>query len=215
MQSRTWQPRAGAIAARYSARVSQAERQRWNQRWRERASGGEAPGEPSRFLVGLDPLLPRRGRALDLAAGAGRHALWLAARGLDTTAVDISDEGLALAARAAAARGLTLHTVCADLEVAPPPAGPWDLVLCFHYLQRPLLAQIPPLLGPGGWFLFCQPTRSNLQRHPRPGLDHLLDDGELAAIAAGLDLEVVRLDEGWLDEDRHEARLVARRRSPA
>jgi tellurite methyltransferase len=63
--------------------------------------------------------------------------------------------------------------------------------------------------------VFVQPTRSNLERHPRPGPAHLLDDGELPRLIAPLALEVVRLEEGWFDphdEDaRHEARLIARR----
>ena len=54
------------------------------------------------------------------------------------------------------------------------------------------------------------PTRSNLRRHPHPREAFLLDDGELPSLVG--DLEVVSYEEGWLDEGRHEARLVARRR---
>ena len=54
------------------------------------------------------------------------------------------------------------------------------------------------------------PTRSNLERHDSPGPHHLLDDGELPGLIPGL--EVVHYEEGWSEEGRHEARLVARLR---
>jgi tellurite methyltransferase len=190
--------------------MSRADADRWNARYR----AGEAQGAaPSPFLLSLEPLLPRAGRALDVAGGAGRNALWLAARGLTVTLVDIAEEGLALARAAAAGRGLPLETLCADLEEAPLPDGPFDLVVCTLFLHRPLFAQIPPRLRPGGLFVFQQPTRSNLQRHPQPPARFLLEDGELPALVTGL--ELVRHDEVWFSDAgepaRHEARLVARR----
>ena len=100
-------------------------------------------------------------------------------------------------------------TVRVDLEVAPLPAGPWDLILCTHFLHRPLFAVFPGALAPGGWLVTAHATRSNLERHPRPGAAHLLEDGELSSLMRGL--EVVRLEEGWLEGGRHEARAVARR----
>jgi hypothetical protein len=52
------------------------------------------------------------------------------------------------------------------------------------------------------------PTRSNLERHTRPDPRHLLEDGELPGLVPGL--EIVRYEEGWTEQGRHEARLVAR-----
>ncbi len=88
-------------------------------------------------------------------------------------------------------------------------AGPWDLVLCFHYLQRSLFPPIAAALAPGGLLVFCHQTRTNLERHPRPGPEYLLDEGEAPRLAAGLD--IVSHSEGWHEEGRHEAHLVARR----
>lgn len=185
--------------------MSSRDRERWNARHAER----EAPGEPSAFVAGLDDLLPRTGRALDVAGGAGRHALWLARRGLAVTLADVSDVALARASRAAREEGLALETLEVDLEAAPLPAGPWDLVLCTFFLHRPLLRAVPEVLAPGGWLVFAHATRRNLERNPRPPLAHLLEDGELATLVSGL--EVVRCEEGWFEEGRHEARLVARK----
>ncbi|MGK3964415.1 class I SAM-dependent methyltransferase [Sorangium sp. So ce118] len=180
--------------------------------WDARYSEGRAdPGEPSAVLTALDPLLPRRGRALDLAGGAGRHALWLARRGLDVTLADISEVGLGIARSAAAREGLALGTVALDVERDPLPGGPWDLILIFYFLER-RLAACAAELAPGGHLVVVHPTRSNLLRHPRPSARWLLEDGELPGLL-GEALEVILYDEGWLEEGRHEARLVARKRA--
>lgn len=188
--------------------MSDADRERWDARYREE---GPCARAPSALVTELDALLPRRGRALDVAGGAGRHAVWLARRGLEVTLVDVSPVGVDLARRAASEAGVPLDARALNLEREPLPPGPWDLILDFHYLQRSLFPAFARALAPGGLLVFVQPTRRNLERHPRPGPAHLLDEGELARLAADLPLEVLRLDEGWLAEGRHEARLVARR----
>jgi SAM-dependent methyltransferase len=185
--------------------VATDDRERWNARYREER---DVP-EPSPFLAGLDALLPRAGRALDVAGGSGRNALWLARRGLAVTLADLSDVALARAADAASAAGLPLATVQVDLEEAPPPGGPWDLVLCTYFLHRPLFSAYPALLAPGGLLVVAHATRTNLERHARPGPAHLLEDRELPRLVGGLD--VLRYEEGWLESGRHEARVVARR----
>lgn len=190
----------------YGSRVTDADRERWNARY----EAEDAVPPPSPWLDGLDALLPRAGRALDAGGGSGRNALWLARRGLAVTLADLSPVALARAAREARARGLPLATVEVDLEVAPPPPGPWDVVLCLYFLHRPLLAAAPALLAPGGLLVVAHATRTNLERHPRPGPRHVLEDGELPGLVRGLD--ILRSEEGWLEGGRHEARVVARRR---
>ncbi len=181
------------------------DRDRWNERYRDEA----AIPDPSPFLVSLDPILPRHGRALDVGGGSGRNALWLARRGLDVTLADVSDVALGRAAAAARAEGLPLATARIDLETAPLPAGPWDLVLCTYFLHRPLFPAFAAALAPGGLLVFAHATRRNLERHPRPGPGHVLEDGELPTLVRGL--ELLRSEEGWMESGRHEARVVARR----
>jgi len=168
-----------------------------------------APSQPSLLLVQLDDLVPRTGKALDVAGGAGRNAIWLAQLGLDVTLVDISEVGLEIARRRAADARVSLNTVAADIELEPLPAGPWDLIVSVHYLWRPLFAVFPGILKPGGILVFTQPTITNLQRHDKPPAEYLLDDGELPRLVG--ELEIVHYEEGWLAEGRHEALLVARR----
>jgi SAM-dependent methyltransferase len=185
--------------------LAESERDRWDRRYRDEG----APEEPSAFLISLDFLLPRDGSALDLAGGGGRNALWLARRGLEVTLADVSEAGLTIARDRAAKAGLSIQAIRLDLEREPLPAGPWGLVVCFHFLWRPLFAVIPDVLGPGGLFVYAQPTRKNLERHARPGPAFLLEEGELPRLIHGL--TVIRYEEGWFEEGRHEARLVARK----
>jgi tellurite methyltransferase len=189
--------------------MSGADRDRWDRIYAER---GRSLAEPSSFLTASADRVPPAGRALDVAGGSGRHALWLARRGLAVTLADVSPVALGQARAAAEAAGLRLATVEVDLEHQPLPPGPWDLILDFHYLERSLFPAFAAALAPGGLLLFCQPTERNLERHDRPSRRFLLAEGELAGLIAPLPLEVVSLTEGWSDEGRHEARLIARRR---
>jgi tellurite methyltransferase len=184
--------------------VSQEDRQRWNDRYQQ----ASAPREPSAFLCSLADTLPRAGRALDLAGGPGQDACWLARHGLDVTLVDVSDVALAQARALALDTGVALTCLRLDLETEAPPPGPFDVVICLNYLWRPLFRGLPSLLAPGGWFVFAQPTRSNLLRHAHPSARFLLEDGELPSLLPGLQLR--SLTEGWTeDTGRHEARVLA------
>src|SRR2546426_12500807 len=123
--------------------------------WDERYRGGEASGrEPSPLLVrAVASLAP--GRALDLACGLGRHALFLGQQGWSVTAVDSSHVAMELLARQAAERGLPIDARVADLEagefaIAP---GAYELICDFFYLQRDLFPQIRAGLREAGRFV--------------------------------------------------------------
>ena len=184
------------------------DQQRWDEKYRAR---GARPRAHAAFLEASAELLPRAGRALDVAGGDGRNALWLAARGLRVTLADVSPVGLSHARELARQRDLELETLALDLSSDPLPPGPFELVFCFHYLQRDLFPAFVEALAPGGLLLFSQPTQLNLQRHSKPSGRFLLEPGELPSLIPPA-LEVVRLEEDWLEEGRHEARVIARRR---
>jgi SAM-dependent methyltransferase len=107
------------------------------ERWDERYSVPDPvwTSRPNRFLVAeAEGLLPAR--ALDLACGEGRNALWLAERGWRVTGVDFSTVGLDTARRLTAERGVECDWLAADLLDYRPPARAFELVLLF-YLQVP------------------------------------------------------------------------------
>lgn len=154
---------------------------------------------------------PRRRRpssCRSTRSSPGAAGRWTPPGARDETRADVSDVALDRAVREAEARGLTLATAALDLEEAPPPTGPWDVVVVLYFLHRPLLAALPALLAPGGVLVVGHATRRNLERHARPGPGHVLEEGELRGLVRGLD--VLLYEEGWLEGGRHEARLVAR-----
>jgi len=164
------------------------DRERWDQRWRAAAASNDLR-TPSSFLVDLAPLLPaasrdRRPRALDVAGGPGRNAVWLAARGFDVTLVDVSPVALELARTAAIAAGVSLTLVEIDLESGALPSGPFDLVLAIDYLHRPLFSAFPGVVAAGGLLVYAQPTRKNLERNAAL-CQHSTDDISRRSIQAG------------------------------
>jgi tellurite methyltransferase len=159
--------------------VSAADLAKWQARWRERA--GE-PSTPEPFLVRQAAALPS-GRLLDVAAGDGRNALWLAARGFAVTAVDIAPAALARLAATAEARGLAVATRAADLDAPDALAGlePFDDLVVVRFKPSP--AQWPRLqavLRPGGQLLLCSFGQEQHRRHGFP-LAFCLEREELEA----------------------------------
>ncbi|HEU0020644.1 MAG TPA: class I SAM-dependent methyltransferase [Dehalococcoidia bacterium] len=192
--------------------MSEVDRIKWDQRYsRNGGTGPEIPVWLPEIPVWLKEVshdIPRQGAALDVAAGSGRLARWLARRGLDVLAVDVSAIGLALARQAADAEGLQIETLVRDLEVEPLPDGPFDVITCFHYRQRGLFPFIRARLRPGGVFIGEVATVLNLERHAHPSLQYLAEPGELKRDCQPLDL--VYYQEGWFEEQAM-ARVVARR----
>lgn len=95
------------------------------------------------------------GRALDLACGAGRNALWLAEHGWSVTAVDGSREAIDSLRQNAAERGVNVETHVADLEKSEYAIeqAHWDLVAISYYLQRDLFEPAKRGVVPGGVLL--------------------------------------------------------------
>lgn len=105
----------------------------WDERYRE--SELVWTRDANRFLVAAaDGIQP--GRALDLAAGEGRNAVWLAERGWEVTAVDFSKVGIEKAHGLAADRGVEVDWICADVLTHDPGRAGFDLVTVL-YLHLP------------------------------------------------------------------------------
>lgn len=180
-------------------------------------------GAPASFVRDLAELLPPASTIADIAGGAGRHAMWLAGEGHVATLVDISSVGLASAAEAAGAAGVELETIERDVEAdGMPPGRTWDLVLMHYYFDPAVVHAAWRAVRPGGLLAVAQPTVVNLERHERPSRRFLLKVGQVAVVArelssaasaSGEGTDVVTCDDGWRDNDRHEGRLVLRRRA--
>ena len=144
------------------------------------AQAGSPDWTPSPLLAELAEWV-RPGRALDLACGAGRNAVYLAGLGWDVVAVDSSREAIRIVEQQAAAAGHRLDARVADLESGAfliEPDG-YDLICDFFYLERALFPQIRRGVRPGGLFA--------AEIHVRDEKPHrfVLEPGELRREFAG------------------------------
>lgn len=191
--------------------MSDADRDRWNERYR---LGAYADREhPSPWLVACLPQAPL-GRALDVACGAGRNALFLAERGYVATGVDISAEALSRAGQSARTRGLDVEWIEHDLDAGPGVRGPFDLIVLIRYVDLALLETLCRELAPSGCIVVEEhlaTERDDVAGPRNPAFR--VPSGALRRAAA--DLEVVDSFEGEVsDPDGRPAvvsRLFARR----
>ena len=157
---------------------------------------GHRPGatvvtiEPARWLVDHAHVLPTAGEALDVASGSGRNALWLAARGLRTVALDRDSLAIASIRRAAAEVHLPLRAEVVDLETADAtlPVSAYDVVVVVHYLHRPLFPALRAALRPGGVLVYETFTRAQALRGKPTNPAFLLESGELRTLVAPLQI---------------------------
>jgi SAM-dependent methyltransferase len=177
MDAEHWDSRYGQAELVWSATPN---------RWVEEVAAGLAPG-----------------RALDLAAGEGRNALWLAERGWRATAVDFSqvalDRGSRLATERLGAAADRFDVVCADLLDYQPQPLAYDLVLVV-YLQVPaaqrtrVLRAAAGAVAPGGRLLVAAHDTDNLEHGygGPPDATVLYSADDVIADLAGSGLEVER-----------------------
>lgn len=178
------------------------DRIKWNGKYR----GQDYPTEPSGIVKEFFGSAPGR-TALDIAAGSGRNALFLAAQGFAVDAVDIAEEGLALFS----GRHPGIRPICADLDTFDIPTGRYDLILNTLYLNRRLFPQIREGLKRGGVLIFeTLLERPGAADHGEHCRDYFLRPNEL--LHGFLSLRVLHYHEecgSGRDEHRRLASLVA------
>ena len=165
--------------------------------------------KPAAWLTSHRALLRAGGRALEVACGRGRNALWLARLDFETTAIDRNAAAVADLQARAQRESLALHGLVEDLESVPPPslgAATFDVVVVTHYLHRPLFPSILAALRPGGVLVYETFLRAQAARGRPTNPDFLLEPGELRRLVSPL--EIVDWREGEF-EDRMVAGVVA------
>lgn len=182
-------------------------REDWNARYAQKELLWTA--EPNRaFAAEVRELEP--GRALDVACGEGRNAVWLAEQGWRVTAVDFSDVALAKAAKLASSRGVEVEWVLGDVLEYEPEQRAFDLVSVL-YLQLPHVELVHALrsaadaVAPGGTFVVIGHDTTNLvDGHGGPkNASVLFTPEDVVPALDGLDVEraekirrTVSLDDG-------------------
>jgi len=140
-------------------------------RWDRQHAAGHGSDHASGFLKEIllsDSWPIPRGRALDIATGKGRNAIFLAEQGFDVVAIDVSPVALDEARQRAAGKSLSISWQQADLERIELPEATYDLVVDFNYLQRSLIPQIKAALKPGGHVIFeTYLTGQEILGHPK------------------------------------------------
>lgn len=175
--------------------------------------------QPSPFLVeALERIGPQAGagtpplRALDVACGAGREAVWLALSGYQVDAVDVLPDALARARDLARRCGVSLTARQQDLEHHPElPLERYDLATVFRFLHRPALPAIKQSVAPHGFIVYETFHWRDAGRDGkplRPG--HVVKDGELAAAFDGFEPLIAR--DAVARQGRLFSQLLARRR---
>ena len=166
---------------------------------------GPSPPLPQ-AIGGITP-----GSALDLACGAGRHAIYLAERGWTVHAIDGSRVGIQRMLDEAYKRGVSRRILGEVADLESPRfliENEHDLVCDFYFLHRPLFAQIRRAVRSGGLFVAALHVRTAPGEEGR----FLLEPGELHGLFS--DWEIVHSREGASPEGGHRhgtAELVARK----
>lgn len=173
-----------------------ADAEAWN-RWYAEHDRSWAPASSS-VRDALNGLAP--GRALDLGAGDGRHAVWLAGRGWHVTAMDFSAAALDTGRGRAFAEGVTalIDWSVGDVTTCAPARGSLDLVLA-AFLHLPgadlqhVIARAAPALAPGGIFLFIghdpSDAREGTAGSSEPSVLHTCAEVAVWARQSGLQVE--------------------------
>ncbi len=188
--------------------MTHEERARWNERYRNRDR--DPPTEPSALLRETIDSVPE-GRALDVATGGGRNAIFLADHDYAVDAIDVSEEGLAIARERAGERDVSerIEFIQADVEEYEFPVGAYGAIVVSHYYSPNALPALKRALAPGG--VLCYTHRLN----PPGGDSHRFRFRPNDLLRACLDLRIVRYEEPMeVTEEEADVRLVARKQSP-
>jgi tellurite methyltransferase len=133
--------------------MSSDDQTRWDRQY-ALSSGADQPSSFLRQILDSEAWDLPRGLALDIAAGTGRNAIFLAERGFRVVAIDISAIALDEARHRAGKKSLPISWKQADLEQIELPQAAYDLIVNFNYLQRSLFPQIRKALKINGRVIF-------------------------------------------------------------
>lgn len=186
----------------------------WDERYRQ---GSHATLEPNPLLARALEGLPA-GRALDVACGAGRHALLLARHGWSVVAVDSSRVGIEITRERARECGVEVEARVADLERGEfeIEAEGYDLICDFYYLQRDLWPQVRAGVRRGGRVVAAIHLKDEEGADEGRNPDFLLQPGELRAEFAAWEIlhyhETALTDADAGEHHRRTAEIIARKK---
>lgn len=132
--------------------MSLKDKEKWNRKYQSAEYTSDR--EPCEWLRENSELLSGKGRALDIASGEGRNAVYAASLGYEVLGIDISETGLQNAQNLAREKKLHIDTLVTDLDSFEFEENVFDLVMCFYFLDRNLFPGIRKALKPGGLLIY-------------------------------------------------------------
>ena len=162
--------------------------------------------QPLPFLVEQLPRLSR-GRALDLAMGEGRNAVYLAQNGYIVDGVDLSSPSVRKAMDLARSRRVRVQGIVADLGQYAIRPESYDLICCFFFLERSLFPAIIRGLRPGGTLLFQSVTVDEIQINPTFPREWCLMHNEL--LKGFRSLRILHYEETGLENGKSHSALAS------
>jgi tellurite methyltransferase len=155
-------------------------------RWDRRYQSRQEAGEPCSVLADNLHLLSAGAHCLDLASGLGANALTLAGLGFTTEAWDISTVALQKLAQWAQIQRVALSTRVVDVEMQPPTAASFDVIVVSQFLHRPLFPALIAALRPQGLLFYQTFHQQKISGAGPSSADYLLAPGELLTLTAPL-----------------------------
>lgn len=134
---------------------------------------------PAEVLLNHQHLLPKSGKALDLACGLGANALCLAENHLTTSAWDISLSALEKLALQAKSRNLKITVENRDISARPPEVDSFDVIVVSRFLVRDLILPIKNAIKSNGLIFYQTFTKEKVNKSGPRNPDYLLDENEL------------------------------------
>ncbi|APW99869.1 SAM-dependent methyltransferase [Halobiforma lacisalsi AJ5] len=170
------------------------DRARWNEKYDD--PDFDLPDDPIPELERRIDTVPD-GRALDVATGTGRNALFLAEHGYDVDAIDVSDAALERARDRAAERGVEvdwIRTDLAEFDLEGEHAGEYDVITVSFFAALEHLPALKEALAPGGVLVYEHHLRSSDPIEVGPSSDgHRYRSNDL--LRACLDLTILHYEE--------------------
>ncbi len=164
--------------------MSQQDRSKWNQRY---AEDSYRKANPVCLLENWITKIPV-GKALDVACGTGRNAIFMAQAGFDVDAIDISREGLNEAKKNAESQGIDIYWVEHDFDQAYEFETDYSLIVVLWYVNLPLISRLCDNLAPGG-YLLCEEHLITEQQVTGPGNSSFrVEPGQLREAVSALDI---------------------------
>lgn len=183
---------------------------RWNLKYQKAESQAVEPGgEPE--LIALSERLGKRGLALDMAAGRGRNALYLAQIGYRVIACDGALNALVSCCKAAQRNSLSVCCMVCDLDAYRFETDHFDLLVVARYLNRDLLPVLSTWIRPGGWLFYKTFNKRFLKTNPGFNSDYTVDPGELNDAFADLDIQASDIDQSELVPDNRLSFIFAQK----